>query len=273
MALESFYEDLVIDTPEKVAAIERMCANPEKYTYHCTGKLNFRWATREEMDRFMAKFMEQRDDSGDKNDDTEHDVSVRADSDLRRAARRQDGSELRVCARGGEPRGFGLSPRECYLNGEERPVQDLHQPHEGSGDSGLRHARNQVHDDPGRQPPEQKRTETDEHRVRHPCRPGVPARAAVPLRIIRPRPGQRVHGVRRGDAWRSQEDRWVQSGPSGLQGRPRRILRGLGIQPRREEQEQGSEPDDQVHQAIGENGASAPFQKPRDGRPNGRLAP
>ena len=76
MATQSFYEDMVIDTPEKAAAIERMCANPEKYTYHCTGKLNFRWATREEMDRFVAKHTEQRDDSGDDNDDTKHDVSV-----------------------------------------------------------------------------------------------------------------------------------------------------------------------------------------------------
>ncbi len=76
MATESFYEDMVIDTPEKAAALEDLFAHQEKYTYHCTGKLNFRWATREEMDRFVAKHTKKGDDSGDKDDDTEHDVSV-----------------------------------------------------------------------------------------------------------------------------------------------------------------------------------------------------
>ncbi len=69
MATQSFYEDLVIDTPEKAAAIERMCANPEKYTYHCTGKLNFKWATDKFLQELMAPYIEKRDDSGD--DDTE----------------------------------------------------------------------------------------------------------------------------------------------------------------------------------------------------------
>ncbi len=145
MATESFYEDMVIDTPEKAAAIEELFAHPEKYTYHCTGKINFKWATREEMDRFMAKFMEQGDDSGDKNDNSAHDVSVRVDPELRRATRLQDGSELRVRAREGEPRCLGISPRERHPDGEEGYVQDVPQHHRGSGDSGVRHARHQMY--------------------------------------------------------------------------------------------------------------------------------
>ncbi len=70
MATKSFYEDMVIDTPEKAAAIEEVYTHPEKYTYHCTGKLNFRWATREEMDRFVAKHIKQRDDSGQQHNQT-----------------------------------------------------------------------------------------------------------------------------------------------------------------------------------------------------------
>jgi len=68
MATKSFYEDMVIDTPEKAAAIEELFAHPEKYTYHCKGIEHYRWATREEMDRFVAKHIKQRDDSGDDND-------------------------------------------------------------------------------------------------------------------------------------------------------------------------------------------------------------
>ncbi len=65
MATESFYEDMVIDTPEKAAAIERMCANPEKYTYHCTGNFNFRWATDEFLQELMAPYIEKMDDLRD----------------------------------------------------------------------------------------------------------------------------------------------------------------------------------------------------------------
>jgi len=62
MATESFYEDMVIDTPEKAAAIERMCADPEKYTYHCTGKLNFEWADEALYQKLKEKYCKPRDD-------------------------------------------------------------------------------------------------------------------------------------------------------------------------------------------------------------------
>ena len=76
MATKSFYEDMVIDTPEKAAAIEELFAHPEKYTYHCKGVTNFEWATKEFMDKVMAKYIEPRDDSGDEHDKTENDPSV-----------------------------------------------------------------------------------------------------------------------------------------------------------------------------------------------------
>ncbi len=98
MATKSFYEDMVIDTPEKAAAIEELFAHPEKYTYHCTGKLNFRWATREEMDQLMAPYIRKRDDSGDDNDNAEHDATVRIDSDLWRISCQRSDSGLCVCA-------------------------------------------------------------------------------------------------------------------------------------------------------------------------------
>ena len=71
VATESFYEDLVIDTPEKAAAIERMCANPEKYTYHCKGIEHYHWATQKDLEELMAPFIKQKDDSGDDNVDTD----------------------------------------------------------------------------------------------------------------------------------------------------------------------------------------------------------
>ena len=61
VATESFYEELVIDTPEKAVAIERMCADPEKYTYHCTGKLNFEWADEELYQRLKEKYCKTED--------------------------------------------------------------------------------------------------------------------------------------------------------------------------------------------------------------------
>ncbi len=69
MALESFYEDMVIDTPEKATALEDLFAHPEKYTYYSTGKLNFRWTTREELDRLMAPYIKKVDDSEDNDED------------------------------------------------------------------------------------------------------------------------------------------------------------------------------------------------------------
>ncbi len=65
MATKSFYEDMVIDTPEKAAAIEELFAHPEKYTYHCKGIEHYHWATQEDLEELMAPFIEKRDDSED----------------------------------------------------------------------------------------------------------------------------------------------------------------------------------------------------------------
>ena len=63
MATQSFYEDMVIDTPEKAAAIERMCANPEKYTYHCKGIEHYHWATEEDYEKLREKYCRRSDGS------------------------------------------------------------------------------------------------------------------------------------------------------------------------------------------------------------------
>ena len=38
-----------------------MCAGPEKYTYHCTGKLNFEWADEELYQRLKEKYCKPED--------------------------------------------------------------------------------------------------------------------------------------------------------------------------------------------------------------------
>ncbi len=71
MATQSFYEDLVIDTPEKAAAIERMCANPEKYTYHCQGIDRYQWADEEFLQRLKEKYYGRRGGTEGSGDDTD----------------------------------------------------------------------------------------------------------------------------------------------------------------------------------------------------------
>ena len=63
MATESFYEDMVIDTPEKAAAIEELFAHPEKYTYHCKGIDRYQWADEEFLQRLKEKYCRQSDGS------------------------------------------------------------------------------------------------------------------------------------------------------------------------------------------------------------------
>ncbi len=68
MATESFYEDMVIDTPEKAAALEDLFAHPEKYTYYSTGKINFKWADEEFLQRLKEKYCKRRDELGNNDD-------------------------------------------------------------------------------------------------------------------------------------------------------------------------------------------------------------
>ncbi len=75
MATQSFYEDMVIDTPEKAAAIEELFAHPEKYTYHCTGKINFEWATEEDFKKLREKYCRPEDDFEDGDSDKDRTAS------------------------------------------------------------------------------------------------------------------------------------------------------------------------------------------------------
>ena len=63
MATQSFYEDMVIDTPEKAAAIEELFAHPEKYTYHCKGIEHYHWATEEDYEKLREKYCRRSDGS------------------------------------------------------------------------------------------------------------------------------------------------------------------------------------------------------------------
>ena len=75
MATESFYEDMVIDTPEKAAAIEELFAHPEKYTYHCQGIDRYQWADEEFLQRLKEKYCKRRDDS-ENNEDAEDGITL-----------------------------------------------------------------------------------------------------------------------------------------------------------------------------------------------------
>ena len=75
MATESFYEDMVIDTPEKAAAIEELFAHPEKYTYHCKGIDRYQWADEEFLQRLKEKYCKRGDDT-EHNEDAEDGVTL-----------------------------------------------------------------------------------------------------------------------------------------------------------------------------------------------------
>ena len=128
MATQSFYEDMVIDTPEKAAAIEELFAHPEKYTYHCTGKINFEWADEEFLQKLKEKYCKPGDDLESK-DAAEDGVAIRVDSHTGRRYRLRHGADLCVRSRIEESGDFGISSREGRFDGEERSVQDICQLH------------------------------------------------------------------------------------------------------------------------------------------------